>query len=583
MAQGGNNFCSVGEHNQGWMGVGNSLSRSSSCSSLDIAASLFSSLQAAEQASAANNIMNNLNNMMDNSNVRGNMNATNTNQAVLALAQMMGVPQGSTMPSVNGNVHQGTGNGVVRIEDLQRLLTSQMSNQNGNGAAPTPTNPTNQLQSLANQYHQLQQQIEQTKRTELENLVRLQLQQQQSQNGNTLFPSNGNGFAQNFTVPTTGFSHQYNPASSTTRNEMQFSHSDANPVSIKGGDTRSSHGSLSAVSLLQIWNNNQGNNFGNSNALTSDNFGAHHLGFQGNNVQASNVPMVYDEVPKDVTFVPTKDPSPSLSFTKSNDTDSQAHSLADGKRSRSNSTSSFEALLSAVNDDLVEFHKEKREAENVNSDYGQKTPTDFANHHLSVLFGMGDGTAPNTNASMLQAHQGGQNMADQQFMSQTHPFSVPSLQGSNVNMHTETNGKKKKQKKQKRAKRKSSSGDSNCEIEMAIKRLSSHLNDDPFDAEDSVEEPSHSHRKGLDHFLETYGEDAIKAKDSMLKAIEDSESSLAKIHEWDRSLGLRKCSNRTVVKTRRSRAQLKAFLQGMKPPKEPKARSKKRKSSLHSL
>ncbi|KAL7515988.1 hypothetical protein ACHAWX_001049 [Stephanocyclus meneghinianus] len=61
----------------------------------------------------------------------------------------------------------------------------------------------------------------------------------------------------------------------------------------------------------------------------------------------------------------------------------------------------------------------------------------------------------------------------------------------------------------------------------------------------------------------------------MLTAIENTESSLAKIHAWDRSLGLRKCHNRTVVKTRRSRAQIKAFLLGAKPPKEPKQRPKK--------
>ena len=301
------------------------------------------------------------------------------------------------------------------------------------------------------------------------------------------------------------------------------------------------------------------------------------VAFQGNVSQENNVPQVYNEIPNNVTLVPIKDQSPSSNVTQSNDADSLAHSLADSngglKSYRSNSISSFDALLSAVNDDLVEFRKEKREDEKIDS-----------NHHLAALFGSEGNATANIDLSMLQSHQGGQQMTGQQLMSQTHPFSLPYQQGPNVAMNNKTNDKKKKKaKKQKQAERRSISDTSNCEIEMAIKRLSSHLNDDPFDAEASVEESSHSHRKGLDRFLETYGDDAMKSKDRMLKAIEDSESSLAKIHEWDRSLGLRKCSNRTVVKTRRSRAQLKAFLQGVKPPKEPKARSKKKKSNSYSL
>mmetsp|Transcript_34350 Transcript_34350/g.44275 ORF Transcript_34350/g.44275 Transcript_34350/m.44275 type:complete len:88 (-) Transcript_34350:40-303(-) len=66
-----------------------------------------------------------------------------------------------------------------------------------------------------------------------------------------------------------------------------------------------------------------------------------------------------------------------------------------------------------------------------------------------------------------------------------------------------------------------------------------------------------------------------KSKKKMLDAISKTEESLATIHAWDRSQGLRKCHSRTVVKTRRSRAKLKAFLMGIDPPKEPQKKRKK--------
>ena len=88
--------------------------------------------------------------------------------------------------------------------------------------------------------------------------------------------------------------------------------------------------------------------------------------------------------------------------------------------------------------------------------------------------------------------------------------------------------------------------------------------------------------EALKMFLSAYGEEGETLRDSLLKAISDTESSLASIHNWDRSQGLRKCHSRTVVKTRRSRAQIKAFLTGVEPPKEPhlnrKTRSKKKKT-----
>jgi hypothetical protein len=126
----------------------------------------------------------------------------------------------------------------------------------------------------------------------------------------------------------------------------------------------------------------------------------------------------------------------------------------------------------------------------------------------------------------------------------------------------------------KQVQRISSSDTSSCAIELAMKRLSSVLNENPYIAEEKPPAPDDP-RKDLEMFLEEYGEEGKKARVRVLCAIDDSESSLAKIHEWDRGMGHRKCSNRTVVKTRRSRAKLKAFLQGMKPPKEPKSRRKK--------
>ena len=63
----------------------------------------------------------------------------------------------------------------------------------------------------------------------------------------------------------------------------------------------------------------------------------------------------------------------------------------------------------------------------------------------------------------------------------------------------------------------------------------------------------------------------------MLHAISKTEKSLVTIHAWDRSQGLRKCHSRTVVKTRRSRASVKAFLMGIDPPREPNKKRKRKK------
>lgn len=83
----------------------------------------------------------------------------------------------------------------------------------------------------------------------------------------------------------------------------------------------------------------------------------------------------------------------------------------------------------------------------------------------------------------------------------------------------------------------------------------------------------------LQRFLDKYGDDAKKSCDNMLDAIAETEKSLVSIHAWDRSQGLRKCHSRTVVKTRRSRAKLKAFLMGVDPPKEPQKKRKRAKKN----
>jgi hypothetical protein len=86
-------------------------------------------------------------------------------------------------------------------------------------------------------------------------------------------------------------------------------------------------------------------------------------------------------------------------------------------------------------------------------------------------------------------------------------------------------------------------------------------------------------RDALEKFLSAHGEKGATLREAVLKAISETESSLATIHAWDRSQGLRKCHSRTVVKTRRSRAHLKAFLMGVEPPTEPHQNRKRPKKS----
>lgn len=470
----------------------------------------------------------------------------------------------------------------ITMEDVQRFISSKLLNQaqQQQPSLPMPShfnpiNSPNHLADLSNQFHQMQHQIELSRQhNEMTTLMHLQQQLQQLQAHN----SNHLAFAsehQTFTVPTLP-QHGY-------KSEMRSSHASINPISVAGGDTRSSHGSIASEALLKIWKEDQEQQQANKNGLTSQKLQEHNAHQDGENKVSRSIST--DEI----MLVPTKDPSPT-SFTKSNESETTS-SLANAefKRCRSNSTSSFDALLSAVGDDLVQLDKKKQEEEKKSS--GGATDADSnvskahdLQHHLTEIFGQAEAakatTATSARASleMTPGIAAIREMAEQQFTSGVNPLMLAHHQGlQNIAQGTST-GTITTQELSRQMKRISSSDTSNCAIEMAIKRLSSALTENPYVSEGTTEEqPQDDPRKDLESFLSEYGEAAKNSQESMLSAISDSESSLAKIHEWDRNMGHRKCSNRTVVKTRRSRAKIKAFLMGVRPPKEPKSRKKKRK------
>jgi len=87
-----------------------------------------------------------------------------------------------------------------------------------------------------------------------------------------------------------------------------------------------------------------------------------------------------------------------------------------------------------------------------------------------------------------------------------------------------------------------------------------------------------NNKEVLEQFLKDYGDEAKESIKRTLDVIAKSEKSVADLHAWDKAQGLRKCHSRTVVKTRRSRNALKAFLKGEDAPKEPvKQKRKKQK------
>lgn len=100
-----------------------------------------------------------------------------------------------------------------------------------------------------------------------------------------------------------------------------------------------------------------------------------------------------------------------------------------------------------------------------------------------------------------------------------------------------------------------------CVIEKAIKHLSSAINTNPYVIKSTMKEPLCTPRR----FLITFKKKTTR--NSHLAAVLNSESSQAKIYDWDRSQGIRNCSNRTVMKAQQSGACIKAFLLGKKQPK----------------
>ncbi|KAL3783300.1 hypothetical protein HJC23_007969 [Cyclotella cryptica] len=357
------------------------------------------------------------------------------------------------------------------------------------------------------------------------------------------------------------------------------------PVSYRRSQTRSSQGSISSLSVFPSENDKlnistRGMFDDNTRrSITSDDTRQPHEKTKNGNDQ--------------VMFVPTKDhPLSALAKSYDGETNSLKSELAPPTvvtadtgeffRQRSSSISSFDALLSAFGEDLAEFNKETNElnkdikSDNNKRDWNSSTSSTSEDHitmrHLYGIFGSGEDVLGNPR-SMISS-QGVSprqswnvpDLAIRNFMSQTNPPNPAGL--SENNLASKSVDEIEEQ----------SRASSSCAIERAMKRLSSALKENPYVHKGSDDSPPEESRKQLDIFLAQYGEEGEKARDRMLRAIEDTEASLATLHAWDRTLGLRKCHNRTVVKTRRSRAQIKAFLMGVNPPKEPKQRPKKSKS-----
>ena len=97
------------------------------------------------------------------------------------------------------------------------------------------------------------------------------------------------------------------------------------------------------------------------------------------------------------------------------------------------------------------------------------------------------------------------------------------------------------------------------------------------DEYEEEEEESDPPEVQLQAFLDEYGDEAVKSRERLLEAVDETEKSQSDLHDWDRSRGLRKCHSRTVVKTRRSRACLVAFLSGKAQPRKARPRVQKRK------
>lgn len=561
--------------------LGFDMNRSNSCSSLDIPANLFSSLGTMEHT---NTNVNNLNSMnapkrnrsMDSShymnfsdhNTFSNMGIEHKSQDAAAL------PEG---------VHQQRNRCDVGLDDMQRYLSTGLLNRNLLEALALGSNaPT-----LAAQYHQIQCQIQMQRQLELHQSMLRQHGQQQQQFNNTscsnihalepAFASQQDG--KNFCPSSMNRPQEWRPQEQRAKllnMNSTWSGQQYVPVSFRRSQTRSSQGSISSLSVFP--SGNEKANISTRGMLVEN---------TGKSIPQNDTRQRHEKFTignDQVLSVPTKDHSPSL-LAKSYDCDTNSlkselfapsvvtANTGEFVRQRTSSISSFDALLSAFGEDLAEFNKESNELKkDIKSDDNEKTwnssnlstsQDNLSMSHLYGIFGNGENVSGNSTINMM-ASQGilprqawaAPELAIRSFMSQTNP-SMPSR-------YHETNL--------------TANVSSSCVIERAINRLSSALKENPYVHEGNDDSPPEESRKQLDIFLAQYGEEGEKARDRMLSAIEDSEASLAKIHEWDRTLGLRKCHNRTVVKTRRTRAQIKAFLMGVNPPKEPKQRRNKPKS-----
>ncbi|KAL3801973.1 hypothetical protein HJC23_010317 [Cyclotella cryptica] len=533
---------------------GSNPSRSSSCSSLELAASLFPNLQSFERASNNVGLLNELGNRRMSGNLNFNYNGQQNYPNI-------GVGMGSRDSAAlfEGILQRGNGNDVT-LEDMQRFLSSRFFHGNRVETLPSgPGDPTLNLTGLASSFHQMQRQIEMQRQTELQHLLLLQHQQQGA------------------------------PLANSTGRKPQL-HQQYNPVSYRRSGSRSSQGSISSVSA-----------FGHRNSFTGRNWTQEKAEESARTAVPTENVLQADFARNDgmdkMLFVRTKDPFP-LSLTKPNDGETNSlqsenfppsvvtvasstnSNSREFKRQRTNSSSSFEALLSAFGDDLAEIDKETSES---NADaYDDENRSSWCSSnsfafkkgdmdHLDGIFcndeDTPDASRSNTPSQDLALRQAElfQSMALRHFMSQANP-SILASQAIQTNLANMSRNSVQRRE----------SVASGHSIELAMKRLSSVLKENSYVNQSSSKNiPPDDPRRQLDIFLTQYGETGKKARERMLKAIEDTESSLAKIHAWDRSLGLRKCHNRTVVKTRRSRAQIKAFLLGAKPPKEPKQRPKK--------
>ena len=155
------------------IGGGSNPSRSSSCSSLELAASLFPTLQSFERASSNVSLLNEMGNRRMSSNLNFNYSGQHNYSNI-------GVGLGSRESAAlfEGILQRGNGNDLT-LEEMQKLLCSRFFNGNQVGTLPPgPGDASLNLTGLASTFQQMQRQIELQRHTELLNLRLLQHQPQ---------------------------------------------------------------------------------------------------------------------------------------------------------------------------------------------------------------------------------------------------------------------------------------------------------------------------------------------------------------------------------------------------------------------